>query len=237
MACKGGCGLDLDFVHDVFQIWRMEVLPIILILVNVMIIIVVLSSVWTITMISWSSSMLTIWSARKGMEAEGGFEKKDFFENIFRFPHLWLLPSNSVISSNFRSNILLFNIHQAENIFFNIHQLQNIFFNIHQAENIFFNIHQAQPTYLHDLVAQNGKAWMYSGWGWKPDSLATLWRNRCAKLQLYDSMKVLKYDHCIVFWYSQAVIDINFKEHWYGHIKPARNLIICVVLAKKSFTR
>ena len=80
MACKAGCGLDLDFVHDVFQIWRMEVLPIILILVNVMIIIVVLSSVWTITMISWSSSMLTKWSARKGTEAEGGFEKKDFFE-------------------------------------------------------------------------------------------------------------------------------------------------------------
>ena len=66
-----------------FQIWRMEVLPIILILVNVMIIIVVLSSVWSITMISWSSSMLTIWSATKGMEAEGGLEKKDFFEKHF----------------------------------------------------------------------------------------------------------------------------------------------------------
>ena len=80
MACNAGCGLDFDFVPDVFQIWRMEVLPIILILVNVMIIIVVLSSVWSVTMVSWSSSMLTKWSARKGMEAEGGFEKKDFFE-------------------------------------------------------------------------------------------------------------------------------------------------------------
>ena len=216
MACKAGCGLDLDFVHDVFQIWRMEVLPIILILVNVMIIIVVLSSVWTITMISWSSSMLTKWSARKGMEAEGGFEKRDFFEKHSPISSSVTPASNSVISSNFRSNILLFNIHQ----------LQNIFFNIHQAENIFFNIHQAQPTYLHDLVAQNGKAWMYSGWGWKPDSLATLWRNRCAKLQLCDSMKVLKYDHCIVFWYSQAVIDINFKEHWYGHIKLDNQLTV-----------
>ena len=216
MACKSGCGLDLDFVHDVFQIWRMEVLPIILILVNVMIIIVVLSSVWTITMISWSSSMLTKWSARKGMEAEGGFEKRDFFEKHSPISSSVTPASNSVISSNFRSNILLFNIHQ----------LQNIFFNIHQAENIFFNIHQAQPTYLHDLVAQNGKAWMYSGCGWKPDSLAILWRHRCAKLKLCDSMKVLKYDHCIVFWYSQAVIDINFKEHWYGHIKLDNQLTV-----------
>ena len=83
MACNASCGIDFDFVPAVFQIWRMEVLPIILILVNVMIIIVVLSSVWSITMISWSSSMLTIWSAKKGMEAEGGFEKKDFFEKHF----------------------------------------------------------------------------------------------------------------------------------------------------------
>ena len=45
MASNADCVLDFDFVPDVFQIWRMEVLPIILILVNVMIIIVVLSSV------------------------------------------------------------------------------------------------------------------------------------------------------------------------------------------------
>ena len=82
------------------------------------------------------------------MEAEGGFEKRDFFEKHSPISSSVTPASNSVISSNFRSNILLFNIHQ----------LQNIFFNIHQAENIFFNIHQAQPTYLHDLVAQNGKA-------------------------------------------------------------------------------
>ena len=184
MACNNGCGLDLDFVHDVFQIWRMEVLPIILILVNVMIIIVVLSSVWSITMSSWSSSMLTIWSATKGMEAE-----------VWRIMISLKKKKHSPISSSLTPalelcDILHFSLKYPP--LFNVHQVQNISFNIRQAENIFFNIHQAQPTYLHDFVAQNGKAWMYSWWGWKPDWLATLWRHRCAKIQLCDSVKVLK---------------------------------------------
>ena len=92
------------------------------------------------------------------MEAEGGFEKKDFFEK------------HSPISSSVTPALKLCDILQLSLKYpplqyspsgkhlLNIHQLQNIFLNIHQAENIFFNIHQAQPTYLHDLVAQNGKA-------------------------------------------------------------------------------
>ena len=201
MACKASCGLDLDFVPDVFQIWRMEVLPIILILVNVMIIIVVLSSVWSVTMVSWSSSMLTKWSARKGMEAEGGFENKGFLWKTFSdflicdsCPQtLWYPPTFAQISS---SSIFI-KRRTSSSIFISCRISSSIFI---KRRISFFNIHQAQPTYLHDLVAQNGKAWMYSGWGWKPDSLATLWRHRCAKLQLYDSIRVFEYDHCIVFW-------------------------------------
>ena len=84
---------DYNWFHwyypsSVFRHWGMEVLPIILILVNVMIIIVVLSSVWSDNMISGGEK-------RGGVGEGGGGKRRNLFPKTF--PNFLLcdpLPQN-----------------------------------------------------------------------------------------------------------------------------------------------
>ena len=93
--CHHCFNFDWDHQSSAFQTWGMEVLPIILILVNVMIIIVVLSSVWSASVIDIMISR----EEKKGQGGEGGWGWKkanSLFENISQFSPLWLpnLPPN-----------------------------------------------------------------------------------------------------------------------------------------------
>ena len=112
--CHHCFNFDWDRQSSAFQTWGMEVLPIILILVNVMIIIVVLSSVWSASVIDIMISR----EERKGQGGEGGWGWKKQILFLKTFPNLLLgdsPPSPQTCDTIFLlgSNILL-NIHHSK---------------------------------------------------------------------------------------------------------------------------